>query len=253
MDELSEEGVLQLKDFKKVRVYLAKQVRNNTVDDSERAGVTLPAPRDSENLFSDSNSSLLLCGVCQHEGDAADPAELQSLADEEQSLREKVNTLKSANTRLSEQMRALQNEPSDDELASLLVKYTKEVDALNQRLARIKGDSKQVSKEGMDKAQTKFNEYQKAWSKRKRAARDIIDGMCGEEGNPSEVTVRNTQTVGAVARMIVAYAVCSYRSRDCCVVQERLGIETDEDAEVKLQDWTPLVREVKKAPVISKK
>ena len=27
MDELSEEGVLQLKDFKKVRVYLAKQVR----------------------------------------------------------------------------------------------------------------------------------------------------------------------------------------------------------------------------------
>lgn len=28
MDELSEEGVLQLKDFKKVRVYLAKQVRD---------------------------------------------------------------------------------------------------------------------------------------------------------------------------------------------------------------------------------
>ena len=30
LDELSEEGHLQLKDFKKVRIYLAKQVRNNT-------------------------------------------------------------------------------------------------------------------------------------------------------------------------------------------------------------------------------
>ena len=127
----------------------------------------------------------------QHEGDAADPAELQALADEEQSLREKVNTLKSANTRLSSQISALQNEPSDEDLAASLVKYTKEVDALNQRLGRIKGDSKLVSKEGMDKAQSKFNEYHKAWAKRRRAATDLIGDMCGDEGKPAEVQVRH--------------------------------------------------------------
>ena len=36
MDELTEEGHLQAKDFKKVRMYLAKQVRDRTDSKSNR-------------------------------------------------------------------------------------------------------------------------------------------------------------------------------------------------------------------------
>jgi hypothetical protein len=73
------------------------------------------------------------------------------LAAKETVLKDSLAEVKSKNSRLSESIRALANEPSDADLAVQLASYKKQVDALNARLARIKGDGKQVSKADMDK------------------------------------------------------------------------------------------------------
>ena len=114
---------------------------------------------------------------------------MDALAAQETSLRDQLTDVKAKNSKLSESIRSLQNEPSDADLATQLASFQKSVDGLNTRLARIKGDSKLVSKAGMDKAQTHFNEAFKQWSKRKRAATGMIDDMAGEEGDPKKVVV----------------------------------------------------------------
>ena len=125
----------------------------------------------------------------QHESDAADPAELDALAAKETVLKDSLAEVKSKNSRLSESIRALANEPSDADLAVQLASYKKQVDALNARLARIKGDGKQVSKADMDKVQAKFNDAARAWVKRKRATNDMIAEFCGDEGDPKQLIV----------------------------------------------------------------
>ena len=136
----------------------------------------------------------------QHASDTADPAELDALAAKETVLKESLSDVKSQNSRLSESIRALANEPSDADLATQLASFKKQVDGLNTRLARIKGDGKQVSKADMDKVQVKFNEAARAWVKRKRAANDMISECCGDEGDPKQLIVsRHTAEKGCSA------------------------------------------------------
>lgn len=175
MDELVEEGALQVKEFKKTKLYMAKQDVNETVDQGE----------------------------------------LDQLASEEGDLKEKLAQQKSKNAKLQAAITALQNEPSDEGLAALLKQYQKKVDELNAKLARTKGSKAPlVTKDQVNKVQTQFNNMLSAWRKRKRAAMDMIDAMCGEEGEPKAVI-------------------------------ERFNLETDEDVEVNLKEWTPLQKEAK--------
>lgn len=57
--------------------------------------------------------------------------------------------------------------------------------------------------EGMNKAQVRFNDMCKQWRIRKRAAEDMIDGMCGDDGDPKEVRVRTTPREGEDTRRSV--------------------------------------------------
>jgi hypothetical protein len=180
-------------DFKKVRVYLAKQV---SALPRLTAACFIRGP-----FFSAASLRLpylvapcfrlavafLLCG--QSAESVPNPAELQSLADQEAAAKEELTAVQASNTRLSEQLRALQNQPNDEELAKQLVDYKKQVDALNVRLARIKSEGKQVNKAGMNAVQSKFNDAATAWVKRRRAALDLVDMMAGEEGDPKQVIV----------------------------------------------------------------
>jgi len=175
MDELTEEGHLQVKDFKKVRMYLAKQADSSVPD----------------------------------------PDELASLGQQEAQVKEELSAMTATNSRLDAQVRMLQNQPNDEDLAAQLAQYKKQVDSLNARLARIKSEGKQVDKAGMNRVQLKFNDALTHWIKRRRAAMDLLDQMAGEEGDPKEVV-------------------------------KRLSLETDEDAEVNLAEWKDLKKDIKK-------
>lgn len=174
-EELVEEGDLQAKDFKKTRIYMLKQ----------------------------------------SDDDVVTPEELEEIQAKEARVKESLAEQRAQNSKLDAQIRALNNEPSDEDLAKQLAAYKKTIDTLNAKLARFKGDKNPVTKEGMNKAQLAFNEAFKQWRIRKRAADDMIDGMCGDEGNPKDV-------------------------------RERFSIETDEEAGDKLADWKDFVKEIKK-------
>jgi hypothetical protein len=164
--------------------------------------------------------------------------------------------VQASNTRLSEQLRALQNQPNDEELAKQLVDYKKQVDALNVRLARIKSEGKQVNKAGMNAVQSKFNDAATAWMKRRRAALDLVDMMAGEEGDPKQVIVSTTMQTCANMLMQTDVKLRGFANADfqsplrfysCSpVLQKKLGLETDEEADVKLADWKDLRKDVKK-------
>jgi hypothetical protein len=190
-DELVEDGDLQVKDFKKVRIYMAKQ----------------------------------------NDEDATTPAELDELAQRETQLKERLAEQKAKNSKIDGQIRQLNNEPSDAELAKQLKEYAKTIETLNTKLARFKTDKNPVTKvsaarllccafdcccgclilistplcrslvpqEGMNKAQLRFNEMCKQWRIRKRAVDDIIDQMCGDEGDPKQIKVRRGENTCEVA------------------------------------------------------
>jgi prefoldin subunit 5 len=114
---------------------------------------------------------------------------LEELSAKDVELKQTLSEIKSANKRLDDQMRMMQNEPSAEELAAQLKQYGKQVDTLNARLARIKGDGKQVDKSSMQRVQKAFNDACTTWVKRKRAAEDMMGDMAGEDGTVKEVAV----------------------------------------------------------------
>ena len=71
---------------------------------------------------------------------------MDALSAREASLRESLVEQRAKNSKLEGQIRALQSEPSDDELAKLLAQYKKQIDALNTKLARFKNDKNLVTK-----------------------------------------------------------------------------------------------------------
>lgn len=105
-EELVADGDLQVKDFKKVRMYMAKQL----------------------------------------DSDAVSPEELDALTQRESQVKDRLADQKATNAKLDLQIRQLQNEPSDEELAKQLKEYAKTIDTLNAKLARFKTDKNPVTK-----------------------------------------------------------------------------------------------------------
>lgn len=87
-----------------------------------------------------------LLSFVQLDSDACSPAELDAIAARETSLKDSLAEQRAKNSKLDGQIRALQNEPSDEELAKQLQQYKKQIDALNAKLARFKNDKNPVTK-----------------------------------------------------------------------------------------------------------
>ncbi len=161
------------------------------------------------------------CCCLQGDEAAADPAELEQLAAQDAEVRQQLSEVRAANKRLDDQIRSLQSEMSDEQLATEIKQYGKQVDTLNARLARIKGDGKQVDKASMQRVQKAFNDACAAWAKRKKVSDDIMGDMAGEDGSIKEVivsahtcachTARGLQSTGLVAHTsasLSAVAIC---------------------------------------------
>ena len=170
LDELADKGLLTRKDNKKQRVYWVTQ----------QVGAAAESSADASS------------GKEQKT-----PAQLE---EEAKQLKEQVAQVQSKADALVAENKKLAAQPGDEEAAEMIARLTEETSRMREKLEGLRASTTLVSKEELQKADTRYNTMKKAWKARKRMCRDICD-MMGESSGKSFAQLA-----------------------------EEMGLETDEDA-----------------------
>lgn len=181
-----------MKDFKKTRIYMAKQVRRRRRRGEE--GQTWDdAGCDDTRAHRHSRTCVRIfsfVSCSQSDSDTVSPEELDALKSKESVVQDALAEQRARNAQLDSQIRALQNEPSDEELAKQIAQYQKQIDTLNAKLARFKNDKNPVTKvtqTNTDRTQTEAHTSDTAHThKRHRVLTTfsliLSSSLCGRAG-----------------------------------------------------------------------
>jgi len=151
-----------------------------------------------------------------------DPAQLQELETEIKGLREKDIELKKQCAELRKANELLASEPTDAELVTKLEEMESECAKLSKRLDVVKGNQKAFNPQEKKVLETKYEFVRKEWRSRKRKFSDICDAF--EENGALD-------------------------AKKLKKLKKELGIETDEDVKVSLEnDKTSALRQATAAP-----
>ena len=156
LDDLSDKGLLTRKDNKKQKVYWVTQKVG-----SDASGDTGEASTGEEGQKS-----------------------VAELEEEAKQLKEQVTEIQAKADALTSENKKLASQPSDEEAAAMIEQLKEETAKMQEKLEGLRANTTLVSKEELQKVETRYNAMKKAWRVRKRLCRDICDAM-GESSGQS--------------------------------------------------------------------
>ena len=155
LDDLSDKGLLTRKDNKKQKVYwVTQKVGGDASGDTGEAST--------------------------EEGQKS----VAELEEEAKQLKEQVTEIQAKADALVSENKKLASQPSDEEAAAMIEQLKEETAKMQEKLEGLRANTTLVSKEELQKVESRYNAMKKAWRVRKRLCRDICDAM-GESSGQS--------------------------------------------------------------------
>jgi polyhydroxyalkanoate synthesis regulator phasin len=144
----------------------------------------------------------------------ADSQQLEAMEQRIKQLETQTNQLKSHLSALQSEISKLESEPSDKDLDNELRVHMKQAEEIKSKVKSSLGNSKPVSQELLDAAQSRLNDRIGHWKQRKTGFYDLFDLIADVlPGKPNKF------------------------------FQEK-GIQVDEEMKIQLKEFTPLVKKV---------
>ncbi|KAL3697341.1 hypothetical protein R1sor_011417 [Riccia sorocarpa] len=137
--------------------------------------------------------------------------ELDRMRKDNERLQQEINSAKTANSELEAELRSVQSNLTDSQIKQETEKLNSEIPVLETKLSVLKSGATLVTPEDREKIEKAYTLKTNLWRKRKRMFKDLWDMI-------TEAMPNNLKEF-----------------------REELGIETDEDAGVKIDDYCNLV------------
>eukprot|EP00906_Rhabdomonas_costata_P034698 RCo048807 len=141
----------------------------------------------------------------QDEVQVLDTGKMDALKTQAQSLGEELAELEKENRNSLQAVQHLESQMTDQELDVAISAMLKSIAEKKKRLDTLKAGSQLVDPAERATAENLYERARQQWKKRKRIAREMVDIICGETRSPQEV-------------------------------MQELGIETDEEAKITLEE-----------------
>lgn len=166
-----------------------------------------------------------------------------------------LESARSSLTQLQAEYNTVSAEPSDAALDKELAELEKSVPQAEKKLNGLKDGKDAVSVDEVDRLQRQFNLYVGEWKKRKKGAKEILNIVAEGAAKswkekkfcvsppPTHPTL-SIPYIPTIHPFVPCSPLLPLSSVADAWVQEELGVETDEERKVKLDDHVALMKDV---------